>query len=853
MPAITQLIPNYIGGVSTQADEKKSPGQLKDLINGYCDPTFGLTKRNGFQFIKTLDTYVDGGADELKDANWFFINRDDDETYFGCITTNQKIRIWNAQDQTECTVTFKPTDGRDPKDYLTDGQGHGDYTTVTVQDRTYVINKKKKIEEEAPVEYKLRTHATIKLRAINDTVWYEVNIKLDGSDTVYQAKIKAKAPNIAAEPEPEPPTNADMLLRYLKDGVNIEKERFEGTSLQQASIPGLTVKQYATSLELECTTPFTIDVKAGFTGDALECYQDEIGNASRLAVTSSKDRRVKVINTTGEASSYFVIFKPNEDSTDGGQGYWEEDLGWDTDDSDKTTLASVGLLNQTMPHGLFNSKKNEFEFKEIDYSDRFVGNLVSNSPPSFVNNTITTGFIYSNRLGFLSNENVIMSAAGKFDTFYFESARFISAADPIDLNCSSIRPAKLFAAIPDNQGVVLFSDFEQFRLYSDGEALTPVDSIIRSLSNYESTSDTTPVDVGTNIIFLSKTHTFTRTMAMTTRGEDANPIVVDIGKVSSEYVPKDITDLSASPQNSFVAMSSQNHNKIFFYRFFANGDKDLMQAWFKWELPGNIQTLVTANDIVFSVVKNNGEYNLLSSAVAQSTSAGMGALKTANPRMDMFYSPFFVSGNITYDSATNMSTLPRPYKNSADYTPVVMQVPTISTREVRSITDIPISFDANTDSSTANSGYLPKVVVDGNNWTIKGDWTGKEKELLVGIEFDFEAVLPKTYFRRQNISDYTANLTLSRYVFSFGDTGSVEFKSKALGSDEWNKVEPVPSANYYNADSSPFTTETLITVPIYQRNKHFDFKIVSNSPFPVSLNSMMWEGQYSSRNYRRAM
>ena len=58
MAAVTQVIPNYIGGVSSQPDERKLPGQVTEATNVYIDPTFGLTKRQGLQFLTTLDTYV---------------------------------------------------------------------------------------------------------------------------------------------------------------------------------------------------------------------------------------------------------------------------------------------------------------------------------------------------------------------------------------------------------------------------------------------------------------------------------------------------------------------------------------------------------------------------------------------------------------------------------------------------------------------------------------------------------------------------------------------------------------------------------------------------------------------------
>ena len=52
MPNVTQTVSNYLGGVSRQPDTKKLPGQVVDAINAYPDPTFGLTKRPGFKFIK---------------------------------------------------------------------------------------------------------------------------------------------------------------------------------------------------------------------------------------------------------------------------------------------------------------------------------------------------------------------------------------------------------------------------------------------------------------------------------------------------------------------------------------------------------------------------------------------------------------------------------------------------------------------------------------------------------------------------------------------------------------------------------------------------------------------------------
>ena len=78
------------------------------------------------------------------------------------------------------------------------------------------------------------------------------------------------------------------------------------------------------------------------------------------------------------------------------------------------------------------------------------------------------------------------------------------------------------------------------------------------------------------------------------------------------------------------------------------------------------------------------------------------------------------------------------------------------------------------------------------------------------------------------------------------------FKVKAMGRDEWEDIQHITDANYYEADTDPIRAEQQFTVPINQRNKYFQLKVTSELPFPVSLVSMMWEGQYTPRFYGRS-
>ena len=54
MAYVTQRVPNYLGGVSKQPDDKKFPGQVREALNAYPDPTYGLQKRPGLKFLTHL-------------------------------------------------------------------------------------------------------------------------------------------------------------------------------------------------------------------------------------------------------------------------------------------------------------------------------------------------------------------------------------------------------------------------------------------------------------------------------------------------------------------------------------------------------------------------------------------------------------------------------------------------------------------------------------------------------------------------------------------------------------------------------------------------------------------------------
>ena len=867
MPAVTQRVDDYLGGVSRQSDDKKLPGQVEECINGYPDPTFGLTKRPGFQHIGNLGT-----GTTYDNSKWFFISRTETEKYIGCITpasggSTGAIAVWNAVTFAPATVTY----GTGAQAYLTGART--DYDILTIQDKSIIANKTTTVAKNADPTFNANRQGTVRITGVSN-------------DTTYNISVAGQA--ISAYTSPNNATY-DTVLTELKS-------RIDGLS-----ISNLTVTKLKDSLRLVRTgASFTLTGTAGAFNNQLNVFQDQVASLDELPSESLHNHVVKVVNSGALTSSYFLKYVANNGTS--GPGYWAETLAPDT---------STGLNNATMPHELVNTGVNAFTFQRITYDARAVGDDETNSHPSFVGQKITQSFFHNNRLGFLSGDTVSMSQSAKFFNFYHTSAQTVTDSDPIDISASTVKPVALHSVIPSTQGLVLFSANQQFLMGAGDGILTPAKTVIRTIANYEMDTVIDPVDTGTTINFISKTPSYTRVFAMVTRGENENPQVADIGRVVNEWIPSSVDTLISSAQNQFIAFSGQSSRYIYFFRQYAEGKDVKLQTWFNWQAPGNVQTIAADSDEFFAVTKQGGQFILSKASLSQSPDDAIivnNDGQKLNPCMDLYAT----ASSVVYDTAGEFSKCFIPYNDATNLTPVLVIKGTTATGQF------------------IESGFTisPERVVEGGNTYFKVPFknlTSVASDVIVGYKFDFDVILPKTYYKIDDDmkrSDFTANLTIARMKFAVGLSGVMGFKLRSKGIrqgkreyigdgsttvynwidedlsyvdddqikvkldnvvttaftvdttsgtvpkitfnsapangvkiliylDEWYSLNPVITADQYLANDIAVSDQTVFTLPIHQRPDNFTLRLFNDSPFPVSLNSMMWEGIYSPRFYRR--
>ncbi len=975
MAAVTQTIPNYLGGVSNQPDDKKRPGQVTKCINAYPDPTFGLTKRPGFKFLTTLKETGGAAFDntDLDNAKWFYINRDADERYIGCIVghgtpATAAIHIWNAIPTgggvyTKATITYPDNglastslagSGYEPRSYLSSTTAT-DYDVLTIQDTYYITNKAVTVAAHTAPTFNARYRATVVLNGTTNGL-YKITFDPDsGSDEVEDYSASG--------------ATADTILDDLASNW--------GTS-------NLTVTKYGNTLEFTYNAAFKLTVQSP-NGTELTTYQDEVNSINDLPVYTATDRVVKILNTDAVEDDYYVKF-------DGDTKVWRETV---------SPSVSTGLKEITMPHQLVCTAKDTFQFKAVLWTKRNVGDDTTNEHPSFVGKKIQQSFFSNNRLGFLSEDNVSLGQAGDYLNLYATTARTQTDADPVDLSVNSTRPVTLHGVLPAAQGLFLFSQNQQFMLFSADSGLSPNTAVIRSVSNYKMDTNIDPVDTGTTINFISKTHEtqgFTRVFAMVPQGNNAVPSVLDIGRTVAEYIPATVDHLISSPQNNFIALSSKSAKEIYFYRTYVEGDRVLFQSWFNWTLPGNVHYVTVDSDTLYAVIKDgtggSARYYAISATVTmtpEETIITNSAGQQINPHMDLYTAAKNVAGNktVVYDATNDFSKCYIPFTDITSLDPVIL-ISGNATENFEGVTES--GFTITPTRATDGDGTYFKVPFK--------DLSDQAANVYVGYKYDFDVTLPKTYFRmgETSSSDYTANLIISRMKFSVGSSSVLGFKLKSKGRegeiyevypdsgstiavsangtsgapadttltnvatttsgsgenmtvnltlasgvctamtvhtegkgyasgdtitvsnsltattanvvgnltlgdkaftyyesryedpndiivkvngvkvtgwtingdvitladppgagnlvkiylDNWYDIQSVQEPNFYLADDVPLDTQEMFTVPIHQRSDNFTLRIFSDSPFPVSLTSMMWEGKYSPRYYRRA-
>ena len=311
-----------------------------------------------------------------------------------------------------------------------------------------------------------------------------------------------------------------------------------------------------------------------------------------------------------------------------GQGVWQETV-------------KAGIENKfdltTMPHRLekFVSDGSDgrvagevfWKFGPTPFLDRAAGDDDTNPFPSFVGNTVNDIFFHRNRLGFLSDENVIFSEASGFYNFFRTTVRALLDSAPIDVAVSNDSVSILKAAIPYSEQLLLFSDLAQFNLTS-GALLTPTEVAVNVATNYEADLSVRPVSAGNSVFFANDKGSSVGIREYFVAGQTELNVADDVTGNIPTYIKGNITNMvTSSNEDTLLITTDDDPKTVFVYRWYVTNNEKAQSSWSKWTFTGDILDMSFNNSEIFFLFNHNGVNTLEKINLSEDTAVSLTASK----------------------------------------------------------------------------------------------------------------------------------------------------------------------------------------------------------------------------------
>jgi len=397
-------------------------------------------------------------------------------------------------------------------------------------------------------------------RRFRSPAWYTVRVEDHASVTV-KARVGSTTGAGLIRPDPTPfdadtAVTSDMILGDIE-------------AILPSDITGTVI---GNGIYLTSSSAFNLEI---VDLDLMRVMTSTIDDISKLPIQCKDGYIVQVKNTKmSEEDDYWLKFV-GENNRDGA-GTWTE-------------CAKPGIVKSwnvgTMPHIAQRQENGDFLVDEFEWADRTIGDDNTNSIPSFNGKKINKVLSFSNRLAFLSGENVTLSRPATFGkpNFWADTALTVSIVDPIDIASSSKYPADLFDGIEITTGLLLFSTNQQFLLSADSEILSPETAKLRAVSAFNYNKVVPPIYLGTSVAWLDNSNKYSRFVESADIMREGEPVIQETSKWVPSLLPKQIDLVADSRDNSMILFGKTGDDTVIGFKYFNDAQQRQQSSWFKWK------------------------------------------------------------------------------------------------------------------------------------------------------------------------------------------------------------------------------------------------------------------------------
>ena len=826
MAVVSRAIPTLLRGVSQAADSTKQADHADIQDNADSDPVLGLAKRSGTQFVANLIS----GETTVGSPHITTINRDVTERYTVIFTTNN-VRVFEL-DGTEKTVN-KP----DGVSYLSCTTPRSQIKTITIADFTFIVNTSITAAMDTTLSAGSGTQAIVFFNQVTDNTTYTVTI--DGV-------------TVNKDTSSDNPLSTATVAAAIKSGLD-------------SGLTGFTIVRNGPVLHIKKNdnSNFSIDSTDTQGNTHITTVKNSVQQFSDLPTVAPNGM---VVEVKGDESTnfdnYYVKFITNNGGTFE-EGQWEESV-----EAGITFKFDYG----TMPHVLVRQADGNFRLARVDgdtytlsgvtytlpkWGERTVGDEISAPSPSFIGSKINNVFFFRNRLGFLADDNVVLSRVSEFFNFFPETVLTVIDSDPIDVAASHTKVAILKNAINMGEKLILFSDQTQFNLTSSSDSLTPKTANVIVTTEFESTDSAPPVGSGSSIYYLTKKGDFSGVREYISQEgievRDASNITIHIPRL----IPNDIYKVAVSTnEDVLVLLGATNPNILYVNRWlYGSRSEKILNSWFTYTFDDgraikNVDFIGTELFIVTEkiVASGNTEVDLEKMPFASD-------FKEPNAdfeyHMDRKITEATTGVSIAYNSTTKISTITVPYKLTTGMEFVGRYLASGETSTY---------VDASGTTQTLKPGQkllATSNATDGTTSTILiGDADVRNSKFIIGEPFEMHyrfssQRLTESSGGQKSGEIISGRLQLKHFYIKFEDTGF--FKVEVTPDNNTTSTHKF-TGRLLGASSASIGQINLETgtfkVPIMSRADRVSIDVKNDTFLPTVLSSAEYEAMFHMRSRR---
>ena len=817
MAVVSRAIPTLLRGVSQAADSTKQADHADIQDNANSSPVQGLVKRSGTQFITNLSSSTVGNVHIQT------INRDVSERYVA-IFSNGDVKVYEL-DGTEKTVN-KP----DGASYLSTSDPRSNIKTVTIADYTFVVNTTKTVAMDTSVSAGNITQAIVFVNQVSDKTTYSITV--DGvtvtDDTTGNSTL-----------------STTQVATDLQSGLN-------------SGLTGFTIARNGPVIHIKKNdgSNFSIDGSDTQGNTQLTVVKNSVQRFTDLPTVSPNGYIVEVKGDEAtNFDNYYVKFVTNNGNAFE-EGQWEESI-------EKGIKFKFNY--DTMPHILVRQADGNFRFARVDgdtytlsgvtytlpkWGERTVGDEISAPDPSFVDNKINNVFFFRNRLGFLSDDNVVLSRVSEFFTFFPETVLSVIDSDPIDVAASHTKVAILKHAVTMGEQLILFSDQTQFVLTSSSDSLTPQTANVVVATEFESSDSAQPVGSGSSIYYLTDKGSFAGVREYITQEDvaikDASNITIHVPRL----IPSNIFKLAVSTnEDVLVLVGTDNPNKLYVNRWlYGDNFQKVLNSWSTFTLNSSksIKNIDFIGTDLFMVIE---EANGTSLEKMPFEAEYREANADFEYHLDHKVTEATSGVSVAYNATTDVSTFTVPYRLNATMSVVGRYLGSGETSTY-------VSTQGNTIALKPGQALQTTNTSNGSTATITANGDYRLSKFIIG-----EPYLMHYRFSQQRLTEggsgsnageiVSGRLQLHHFYIKFEDTGFFQVEVTPENRDTSTHKF---TGRLLGAASSAIGQINLETgtfrVPIMSRADRVNIDVKNNTFLPTQLSSAEYEAMFHMRSRR---